>query len=108
MPQGSYRHELDYPWGLLSALDLALGEKTDEQDELMNAALMLTKNNMKDDQNHALFCEPTSEFMGKNNFKRAERLFAVVCVFAKQGKQRFCTNKVAVRYFELNTNLQLN
>lgn len=65
MPQGSYRHELDYPWGLLSALDLALGEKTDEQDELMNAALMPAKNNMKDDQNHALFCEPTSEFMGK-------------------------------------------
>lgn len=65
MPQGSYRHELDYPWGLLSALDLALGEKTDEQDELMNAALMPAKNNMKDDQNHTLFCEPTSEFMGK-------------------------------------------
>lgn len=65
MPQGSYRHELDYPWGLLSALDLALGEKTDEQDELMNAALIPAKNNMKDDQNHALFCEPTSEFMGK-------------------------------------------
>lgn len=65
MPQGSYRHELDYPWGLLSVLDLALGEKTDEQDELMNAALMPAKNNMKDDQNHALFCEPTSEFMGK-------------------------------------------
>lgn len=65
MPQGSYRHELDYPWGLLSALDLALWDKTDEQDELMNAALMPAKNNMKDDQNHALFCEPTSEFMGK-------------------------------------------
>lgn len=65
MPQGSFRHVLDYPWGLLSALDLALGEKADEQDELMNVALMLTKNNMKDDRNHALFCEPMRKFMGK-------------------------------------------
>lgn len=101
MPQGSYRHELDYPWGLLSALDLALGEKTDDEDELMNAALMPAKNNMKDDQNHALFCEPTSEFMGKITSKGAKRLFAVLCVSAKRGKQRFRTNKVAARDFEL-------
>ena len=55
MPQGSFRHELDYPWGLLSVLDVAVG-KTDNQDELMNTILMSAKNNMKDDQNHALFC----------------------------------------------------
>lgn len=54
MPQGSFRHELDYPWGLFSVLDVAVG-KTDEQGELMNTALMSAKNNMKDDQNRALF-----------------------------------------------------
>lgn len=27
MPQGSFWHELDYPWGLFSALDVAVGEK---------------------------------------------------------------------------------
>ncbi len=54
MPQGSLRHELDYPWGVFRALDVAVG-KTDEQDELMNTVLMSAKNNMKDDQNHALF-----------------------------------------------------
>lgn len=69
MPQGSFRHELDYPWGLFGVLDLALGEKkNDEQDELMNAALMPAKNNMKDDQNHALFCNQASSW--ENNFKR--------------------------------------
>lgn len=52
--RGSFRHELDYPWGLFSVLDVAVG-KTDEQGELMNTALMSAKNNMKDDQNRALF-----------------------------------------------------
>ena len=27
MPQGSFWHELDYPWGLFSALDVAVGKK---------------------------------------------------------------------------------
>lgn len=68
MPQGSFRHELDYPWGLFSVLDVAVG-KTDEQDELMNIALMPAKNNMKDDQNHALFCNQLTSSW-ENNFKR--------------------------------------
>lgn len=92
MPRGSYRHELDDPRGLLSALDLALGEKTDEQDELMNAALMPAKNNMKDDQNHALFCEPTSEFMGKITSKgHTTPICSVVCL--RQARKTKVLNK---------------
>lgn len=54
MPRGSFRREMDYPWGLFGVLDVAV-RKTDEQDELMSTALMPAKNNMKDDQKHAFF-----------------------------------------------------
>lgn len=53
-------------------LDVAVG-KTDEQDELMKAALMSAKNNMKDDQNHALSWNQITSSR-KDNFKRIHRV----------------------------------
>ena len=87
MPQGSFRHELDYPWGLFSVLDVALG-KTDELDELMNTVLMSAKNNMKDDQNHALFCNQLRNAW-KNNFKRMHYLFRELCISTKEKNKGF-------------------
>lgn len=54
-------------------LDVAVG-KTDEQGELMNTVLMSAKNNMKDDQNHALFCNQLTS-VWKNNFKRMHTVY---------------------------------
>lgn len=53
-------------------LDVAVG-KADEQNELMKVALMPAKNNMKDDQNHALSWNQITSSR-KNNFKRIRRV----------------------------------
>lgn len=66
-------------------LDEAVG-KTDEQDELMNTVLMLAKNNMKDDQNHALFCNQLTSAW-KNNFKRMHCLFRVMHLHQRGGNK---------------------
>lgn len=80
-------------------LEVAVG-KTDEQDELMNTVLMSAKNNMKDDQNHALFCNQLTSAW-KNNFKRMHCLFRELCISIKEKNKGFKTNKVAARDFEL-------
>lgn len=76
------------PLGLVQCAWCSSGEKkTDEQDELMNTALMSAKNNMKDDQNHALFCNQLTSAW-QNNFKRMYCLFRELCISTTEKKQR--------------------
>lgn len=63
-------------------LDVVVG-KTDEQNELMNTVLMSAKNNMKDDQNHALFCNQLTRAL-ENNFKRMHCLFRELRISIKE------------------------
>lgn len=67
-------------------LDVAVG-KTDDQDELMNIVLMSAKNNMKDDQNHALFCNQLTSAW-EINFKRMHCIFRELCISIKEKNKR--------------------
>lgn len=77
------------PLGLVWCAWFSIGrKKTDEQDELMNTALMPAKNNMKDDQNHALFCNQLTSSW-ENNFKRMQCLFTVLCISTSEKNKGF-------------------
>lgn len=66
----------------------------------MNTVLISAINNMKDDQNHTLFCNQLTSAR-RNNFKRMFCLFREVCISIKEKNKRAGTNKVAARDFEL-------